>query len=85
MLSHGFISGALFLIVGVIYDRMHTREIAAYGGLVVRMPAFALVFMLFTLGNVGPAGHQRVRRRVPDARRRCSRSRPGSPSSPPSG
>jgi NADH-quinone oxidoreductase subunit M len=56
MLSHGFISGALFLIVGVIYDRMHTREIAAYGGLVNRMPAYALVFMLFTLGNVGLPG-----------------------------
>ncbi len=56
MLSHGFISGALFLSVGVIYDRMHTREIAAYGGLVVRMPAFALIFMLFTMGNVGLPG-----------------------------
>ncbi|MEM9812778.1 MAG: NADH-quinone oxidoreductase subunit M, partial [Pseudomonadota bacterium] len=56
MLSHGFISGALFLIVGVIYDRMHTREIEAYGGLVVRMPVFALVFMLFTMGNVGLPG-----------------------------
>ena len=56
MLSHGFISGALFLIVGVIYDRMHTREIAAYGGLVVRMPVFALIFMLFTMGNVGLPG-----------------------------
>jgi NADH-quinone oxidoreductase subunit M len=56
MLSHGFISAALFLIVGIIYDRMHTREIAAYGGLVVRMPAYALVFMLFTLGNVGLPG-----------------------------
>ena len=56
MISHGFISGALFLIVGVIYDRMHTREIAAYGGLVVRMPAFALIFMLFTMGNVGLPG-----------------------------
>jgi NADH-quinone oxidoreductase subunit M len=56
MLSHGFISGALFLIVGVIYDRMHTREIAAYGGLVVRMPVYALVFMLFTMGNVGLPG-----------------------------
>ena len=42
--------------VGVVYDRMHTREIAAYGGLVVRMPVFALVFMLFTLGNVGLPG-----------------------------
>jgi NADH-quinone oxidoreductase subunit M len=56
MISHGFISGALFLIVGVIYDRMHTREITAYGGLVVRMPAYALVFMLFTMGNVGLPG-----------------------------
>jgi len=56
MISHGFISGALFLLVGVIYDRMHTREIAAYGGLVNRMPAFALVFMLFTMANVGLPG-----------------------------
>jgi NADH-quinone oxidoreductase subunit M len=56
MLSHGFISGALFLCVGVIYDRMHTRDIDAYGGLVVRMPAYALVFMLFTLANVGLPG-----------------------------
>jgi NADH-quinone oxidoreductase subunit M len=56
MLSHGFISAALFLCVGVIYDRMHTREIGAYGGLVVRMPAYALVFMFFTMGNVGLPG-----------------------------
>ncbi|MDB4558767.1 NADH-quinone oxidoreductase subunit M [Amylibacter sp.] len=56
MISHGFISGALFLGVGVIYDRMHTREIDAYGGLVVRMPAFALVFMMFTMANVGLPG-----------------------------
>ncbi|MFC4668624.1 NADH-quinone oxidoreductase subunit M [Seohaeicola nanhaiensis] len=56
MLSHGFISAALFLIVGVIYDRMHTRDIDAYGGLVIRMPAYALVFMLFTMGNVGLPG-----------------------------
>ncbi|MHA3980285.1 NADH-quinone oxidoreductase subunit M [Halovulum sp. GXIMD14794] len=56
MISHGFISGALFLVVGVIYDRMHTREIDAYGGLVIRMPAFALIFMLFTMGNVGLPG-----------------------------
>jgi NADH-quinone oxidoreductase subunit M len=52
MLSHGFISGALFLSVGVIYDRMHTREIDAYGGLVNRMPAYALIFMFFTMANV---------------------------------
>jgi NADH-quinone oxidoreductase subunit M len=56
MLSHGFISGALFLAVGVIYDRMHTREIDAYGGLVIRMPAYAAVFMLFTMANVGLPG-----------------------------
>ncbi len=56
MLSHGFISGALFLIVGVIYDRMHTREIDAYGGLVNRMPAYAAIFMLFTMANVGLPG-----------------------------
>ena len=53
---NGFVSGALFLCVGVIYDRMHTREIDAYGGLVNRMPAYALVFMLFTMANVGLPG-----------------------------
>ncbi len=56
MLSHGFISGAMFLCVGVIYDRMHTREIDAYGGLVNRMPAYALIFMFFTMANVGLPG-----------------------------
>jgi NADH-quinone oxidoreductase subunit M len=56
MVSHGFISAALFLCVGVIYDRMHTREIDAYGGLVNRMPAYALVFMFFTMANVGLPG-----------------------------
>jgi NADH-quinone oxidoreductase subunit M len=56
MLSHGIVSGALFLCVGVIYDRMHTREIAAYGGLVERMPIYAACFMVFTLANVGLPG-----------------------------
>ena len=56
MISHGFISGALFLCVGVIYDRMHTREIDAYGGLVNRMPAYATIFMFFTMANVGLPG-----------------------------
>jgi len=56
MISHGFISGALFLGVGVIYDRMHTREIDAYGGLVNRMPAYALILMFFTMANVGLPG-----------------------------
>ena len=53
MLSHGIVSGALFLCVGVVYDRIHTREIAAYGGLVNRMPRYALVFMIFTMASVG--------------------------------
>ena len=56
MISHGFVSGALFLCVGVIYDRMHTREIKAYGGLVNRMPIYAAVFMLFTMANIGLPG-----------------------------
>lgn len=56
MISHGFISAALFLCVGVIYDRMHTREIDAYGGLVNRMPAYAAVFMFFTMANAGLPG-----------------------------
>src|SRR6202522_1275835 len=56
MVSHGIVSGALFLCVGVVYDRMHTREIAAYGGLVNRMPLYAAVFMVFTLANVGLPG-----------------------------
>ncbi|PHS78170.1 MAG: NADH-quinone oxidoreductase subunit M, partial [Rhodospirillaceae bacterium] len=56
MLSHGVVSAALFLCVGVIYDRMHTREISAYGGLVHKMPAYALVFMLFMMASVGLPG-----------------------------
>jgi NADH-quinone oxidoreductase subunit M len=56
MLSHGLVSGALFLCVGVVYDRMHTREIAAYGGLVNNMPVYAVAFMIFTMANVGLPG-----------------------------
>jgi NADH-quinone oxidoreductase subunit M len=56
MLSHGLVSGALFLIVGVIYDRLHTREIERYGGLSNNMPAYALLFMLFTMASVGLPG-----------------------------
>ena len=56
MLSHGLVSGALFLCVGVVYDRTHTREIAAYGGLVNNMPKYAVVFMIFTMANVGLPG-----------------------------
>ncbi|WP_372426803.1 NADH-quinone oxidoreductase subunit M [Salinarimonas chemoclinalis] len=56
MVSHGLISGALFLCVGVIYDRMHTREIAAFGGLTSRMPLYAIVFLTLTMANVGLPG-----------------------------
>jgi NADH-quinone oxidoreductase subunit M len=56
MISHGIVSAALFLCVGIIYDRMHTREIAAYGGLVNRMPLYAFVFMIFSLANIGLPG-----------------------------
>jgi len=56
MLSHGLVSGALFLCVGVVYDRMHTREIAAYGGLANNMPKYATVFLIFTMANVGLPG-----------------------------
>jgi len=56
MISHGIVSGALFLCVGVIYDRMHTRDIDAYGGLVNRMPLYAFAFMVFTMANVGLPG-----------------------------
>ncbi len=56
MLGHGLVSGALFLCVGVIYDRLHTREIARYGGLATNMPRYALLFMLFTMASVGLPG-----------------------------
>ena len=56
MLSHGLVSGALFLIVGVVYDRLHTREIARYGGLADNMPGYALLFMVFTMASVGLPG-----------------------------
>jgi NADH-quinone oxidoreductase subunit M len=56
MLSHGLVSGALFLVVGVIYDRLHTREIARFGGLSDNMPGYALLFMLFTMANIALPG-----------------------------
>ena len=56
MISHGVVSGALFLCVGVVYDRLHTRDIAAYGGLVNRMPMYAACFLVFTMANVGLPG-----------------------------
>ena len=56
MISHGFVSGALFLCVGVLYDRLHSRQIADYGGVVNRMPVFAALFMLFAMANSGLPG-----------------------------
>jgi len=56
MLSHGLVSGALFLCVGVIYDRLHTREISRYGGLAINMPAYATLFLLFTMASIGLPG-----------------------------
>jgi NADH-quinone oxidoreductase subunit M len=56
MLSHGVVSGALFLCVGVVYDRLHTREISRYGGLVNNMPRYAFAFMIFTMASVGLPG-----------------------------
>ena len=56
MISHGFVSAALFFCVGVIYDRLHTREITAYGGLATNMPKYAVAFMVFTMANVGLPG-----------------------------
>ena len=69
MLSHGIVSGALFLVVGVVYDRMHTHEIARFGGLADRMPLYATTFMIFTLASMGLAWHVGLRRRVPGDRR----------------
>jgi NADH-quinone oxidoreductase subunit M len=56
MLSHGLVSGALFLCVGIIYDRLHTREIARYGGLAINMPRYAVFFLLFTMASIGLPG-----------------------------
>ncbi len=56
MISHGLVSAALFLCVGVLYDRLHTKKISSFGGLAARMPKYALVFMLFTLAAVGLPG-----------------------------
>ena len=82
MVSHGIVSGALFLCVGIVYDRMHTREIAAYGGLVNRMPLYALVFMVFTMANVGLPGTSRLRRRIHDADRHLQGLDPDRDASP---
>ena len=72
MVSHGLVSGALFLCIGVVYDRMHTYDIAAYGGLVQRMPLYAVAFMVFTLGQCRAAWHHGLHRRIPDPDRHVS-------------
>ena len=78
MLSHGFVSAALFLCVGVVYDRVHSREISMYGGLVQRMPKYAFVFHGVHAGVGRIARHQRLRRRIPGFSWARSRSTPGS-------
>ena len=77
MLSHGFVSAALFLVVGVVYDRIHTHEIARFGGLADRMPGYALTFMVFTMAAMRPARHLGLRRRVPGHHRLLRRSASG--------
>ena len=73
MLNHGVSTGALFLLVGVIYERRHTRLIADFGGLWKPLPVFAGVFLVVMLSSIGLPGHQRLRRRVPGAARRVPR------------
>ena len=65
MISHGFVSAAMFLCVGVLYDRMHSRQIADYGGVVHTMPKFAAFMVLLRDGQRRAAGDLRLRRRVP--------------------
>jgi hypothetical protein len=82
MISHGLVSGAMFLCVGVMYDRVHSREISAYGGVINTMPIFAALHGAVLDGQLRPAWHLRLRRRVPGdlaASRRTS----GTPSWPP--
>ena len=64
MISHGFVSGAMFLCIGVLYDRVHSRQIADYGGVVNTMPKFAAFALLFAMANCGLPAHRRFRRRV---------------------
>ena len=56
MISHGLVSGAMFLCVGVLYDRLHSREISSYGGVINRMPVFGAFFVLFAMANAGLPG-----------------------------
>ena len=72
MLGHGLVSGALFLCVGVIYDRLHTREIARYGGLANNMPRYAILFLLFTMASIcllytSPSPRDRQKSRMPSS------------------
>ena len=70
MVGHGLTTGLLFLLVGVLYERRHTREMADYGGVAARVPVTTTLFLIATLGSVGPPRPERLRRRVPDPRRR---------------
>ena len=70
MVSHGLVAGGLFLMVGMIYERCHTRELRAYGGLAKLLPVYSVFFMILTLASVGPADDERLHRRVPGPARR---------------
>ena len=77
MISHGLVSGALFLCIGVLYDRMHSRQIADYGGVINTMPMFGAFMVLFAMANAGLPGTSGLRRRVPGDPRRASRRTSG--------
>ena len=81
MLSHGCRTGALFLLLGMLYERRHTRLIAEFGGLAAVTPMFATAFVITALASIGLPGHQRLRRRVPGPARARSRRTRGWPSS----
>ena len=70
MVNHGISTGALFLLVGMLYERRHTREIAAFGGIAKPMPVYAALFGITVMSSVGPAAAERLRGRVPDPARR---------------
>ena len=82
MINHGLSTGALFFLVGMLYERRHTREIADFGGIARVVPVFSLIFTLVSLSSIGLPGPERVRRRVPGAARQLRPVPAGPPASP---